>query len=114
MIVHQIDAAGGNVIMTPQMRGGAHRWPPGWVAQLHSHDGADEVFAFLQGTCEISVEDETRVVRAGEFVFVPAEAKHTLKNIGEDDLIVFLVVAPHRQPTHTFYDAAGQRVTPRQ
>jgi mannose-6-phosphate isomerase-like protein (cupin superfamily) len=113
MIVHQIEAAGGNVVATPLMRGGAHRWPPGWVAQWHSHDGADEVFAFLQGTCEITVEDETRVVRAGEFVYVPAEARHTLRNIGADDLIVFLVVAPNHQPTHTFYDADGRRTTPR-
>lgn len=114
MIVYQIAAAEGNVIMTGQMRGGAHRWPPGWSAQWHSHDGADEVFAFLQGTCEISVENETRVVRAGEFVFVPAEARHTLRNIGDDDLLVFLVVAPHRQPTHTFYNERGERITPRQ
>jgi quercetin dioxygenase-like cupin family protein len=113
MIVHQIEAAGGNVVATAQMRGGAHRWPPGWVAQLHSHDGADEVFAFLQGTCEITVEDETRIVTAGDFVFVPAEAKHTLKNIGADDLLVFLVVAPNHAPSHTFYDAAGARTTPR-
>ena len=113
MIVHSIEAAEGNVIATPRMRGGTHRWPPGWVAQAHSHDGADEVFAFLSGTCEITVEGEARVVTAGEFVFVPAEARHTLKNIGDDDLVVFLVVAPNHEPTHTFYDAAGQRTTPK-
>jgi mannose-6-phosphate isomerase-like protein (cupin superfamily) len=113
VIVHRIDAAEGNTIKTDHMRGGAHRWPPGWKAELHSHDGADEVFAFLQGSCAITVEGEQRVVGAGEFVFVPAEAKHTLENIGDDDLIVFLVVAPNHHPTHTFYDAQGQRTTPR-
>jgi quercetin dioxygenase-like cupin family protein len=111
MDVYRIDAAEGNVITTGRMRGGAHRWPPGWVAQVHSHDDADEVFAFLQGTCEITVAGETRILRAGEFVFVPAEAQHTLRNIGDDDLIVFLVVAPNHEPTHTFYDEARRRMT---
>jgi mannose-6-phosphate isomerase-like protein (cupin superfamily) len=113
MRVHQIAAAEGNIIKTDRMRGGVHRWPPGWQAEWHSHDGADEVFAFLAGTCEITVESETLVVGAGEFVFVPAEERHTLKNIGEDDLLVFLIVAPNHQPTHTFYDAQGNRTTPR-
>ena len=40
-------------------------------------------------------------------------AVNTLKNIGDDDLVVFLVVAPNHEPTHTFYDAAGQRTTPK-
>lgn len=113
MRVHRLDGGEGNVVKTERMRGGAHRWPPGWVAQLHSHDGADEVFAFLQGTCEIDVDGESRIVRAGEFVFVPAEARHTLRNVGDDDLVVFLVVAPHREPTHTFYDGASRPTTPR-
>ena len=95
------------------MRGGAHRWPPGWTAELHSHDGAEEVFAFLRGTCEITIEGETRTVGAGEFVYVPAEARHTLRNVGDDDLVVFLVVAPNQEATHTFYHADGSRRTPR-
>lgn len=110
MMVYSITAAEGNVVQTPQMRGGAHRWPPGWVARRHSHDGADEVFAFLQGACEITVGDETRTVTAGEFVFVPADVTHTLRNVGDNDLIVFLVVGPNRQPTHTFYDEQDRRL----
>ncbi len=111
MYVLRQDEAEPTAVWTDLMRGGYARWEPGFECDYHCHEGADEVFVFLAGQCEITVEGETRVVTAGEFVFVPAEARHTLKNIGDDDLVVFLVVAPNHEPTHTFHDAAGQRRT---
>ncbi len=112
MIVYEQAAAPGarNSIVTPLMRGGYQRWEPGRAARRHSHDGAEEVFVFLEGECEITVGDETRVVRAGQAVFVPAEVPHTLRNVGSGDLVMFLVVAPNREPTHTFYDEQGTAI----
>ncbi|MDP6667644.1 MAG: hypothetical protein QF357_09645, partial [Dehalococcoidia bacterium] len=53
----------------------------------------------------------------GEVLYVPAEQKHELANVGEGRLEVWLTVTPNVTPTHTFYeeraDGTWERITPR-
>jgi mannose-6-phosphate isomerase-like protein (cupin superfamily) len=75
--------------------------------EVHSHQDAAEVFLFLAGQCEITVESETRVVSAGCTVYVGPDEKHKLKVFGDEPLLMFLAVMPNHQPTHTFYRPDG-------
>jgi quercetin dioxygenase-like cupin family protein len=56
----------------------------------------------------MTVEDETRAVKAGSTVYVGPCQKHVLKAIGDRPLETFLAVMPSHELTHTFYNPDGQ------
>ena len=99
------------------VRGGMWFLDAGDTASYHSHDGAPEVFVFLRGTCDITIEGKTERVGAGDVVYVAPEMKHGLANPGADRLEAWLTVTPNVTPSHTFYDelpdGTWERVTPR-
>lgn len=101
---------------TSLVRGGALEFPPNLECDFHSHDGAEEIFLFLEGNCCITVEDEVADVGVDDIVIIPQEYKHKLKS-GADRLLMWLTVTPNRKPSHTFYDlqpdGSWKRKTPR-
>ena len=55
---------------------------PGYVAPSHTHPG-EEIIYVLEGTLEYEVEGTPPVtLKAGDVLFVPAEAIHVAKNVG--------------------------------
>jgi quercetin dioxygenase-like cupin family protein len=50
----------------------------------HFHYG-EEIIYVLEGTLEYEIEGESRTVKAGEALTVPAEAVHSVKNVGDVD-----------------------------
>jgi quercetin dioxygenase-like cupin family protein len=48
----------------------------------HFHYG-EEVIYVLEGTLEYEIEGEKRTVSAGEALTVPAQAVHSVKNVGD-------------------------------
>jgi quercetin dioxygenase-like cupin family protein len=48
----------------------------------HFHHG-EEIIYVIEGTLEYEIEGETRTVSRGEALTVPAEAVHSVKNVGE-------------------------------
>jgi quercetin dioxygenase-like cupin family protein len=99
------------------VRGGMFYLDEGKIATYHSHDSAAEVFVFLKGECDAKVDGKTERFSAGEVLYVPAEEKHELANVGEGRLEVWLTVSPNVTPSHTFYeeqpDGTWKRTTPR-
>jgi mannose-6-phosphate isomerase-like protein (cupin superfamily) len=95
-------------VWTGHMRAGYARWEPGFECDYHCHQDADEVFVFLAGQCEITVEGESQVCGPGETVYTSPGQRHKLKAIGPDPLVMFLVVAPNHSPTHTITYADGR------
>jgi len=54
----------------------------GVTAPEHSHP-SEEIVYVIEGVLEYQVESEPpATVKAGEVLFIPAEAIHTVKNIG--------------------------------
>jgi quercetin dioxygenase-like cupin family protein len=54
---------------------------PGVESPKHSHPG-EEIVYVIEGVLEYQVEGEPpATVKAGEVLFIPAEANHTVKNI---------------------------------
>ena len=52
---------------------------------------------FLSGTGDITIEGETAAVSTGTVSLVKAGQKHSLRNLGGDDMIVLTVYDPPRQ-----------------
>ena len=99
------------------VRGGMFFLDEGKVAAYHSHDAAAEVFVFLKGECEANVQGLSERFSPDDVLYVPAEQKHELANIGDGRLEVWLTVTPNVTPSHTFYEkqtnGIWNRITPR-
>jgi quercetin dioxygenase-like cupin family protein len=55
---------------------------PGYVAPRHTHPG-EEIIYVIEGTLEYQIEGQpTATVKAGDVLFVPRGAVHSVKNIG--------------------------------
>jgi mannose-6-phosphate isomerase-like protein (cupin superfamily) len=84
-------------------RGGVTVWPVGGSGLIgdslgpvmHVHDGASEIFFFVSGRCRLEVGNRDEVFEPGDFVLVPPEVPHNLWNAGDDELLVFWMVAPN-------------------
>jgi hypothetical protein len=46
-------------------------------------------------------------------IVVPPRTRHAVRAVGDTPGAIYLSVAPHVEPTHTMYDAAGDCVPPR-
>lgn len=51
------------------------------------HFKRSEVWVIVKGTCQVKVDDVIHYYREGDVVLIPKKAKHSIKNIGIDDLI---------------------------
>ena len=88
---------------TEIQRGGATVWPQrghGLIGDrlgpvMHLHDGASEIFYFVAGRCRLEIGNAEAVFGPGDFVLVPPGVPHNLWNGGEDELLVFWIVAPN-------------------
>lgn len=83
--------AGG--LVWPRGASGLHGDPLGPL--MHAHDGASEVFLFLEGSCRFEVGNLSYDVGPGDFVYVPPEVPHNLINAGDSDMWVFFTVGPN-------------------
>src|SRR5690349_21009017 len=88
---------------TDLKRGGATVWPRGEKGLigdslgpiLHLHDGASEIFYFVDGRCRLEIGNSEEFFEPGDYVLVPPGVPHNLWNAGDDDLLVFWLVAPN-------------------
>ena len=80
---------------------------PGHRLGTHT-DSAEEILLCLEGTAEVSVEDEQGRLSAGEMAVVPAMVPHGLRNVGEETVRVVgffssnVVVSTFDQPMMPF------------
>ena len=96
-----------NVYVSPKLRGRFLRHEPGEVGPFHSHDVGDELFLILGGQCEFEIDGERAVLGPGQLCVARAGQKHEVRVVGDEPMTMFLVVAPHIEPTHTFWEADG-------
>jgi mannose-6-phosphate isomerase-like protein (cupin superfamily) len=55
----------------------------------------DEIYYVLSGTGELTMNDTTSVVGPGTSILTRAGSSHGLKQLGEDDLVIFIVYSKH-------------------
>jgi quercetin dioxygenase-like cupin family protein len=73
---------------------GLNCFEPGQEHAPHAHAGQDKLYVVLEGDAEIQVGDEIQSVSAGGGAFAPSGVMHSVRNRGEQRLVVLAVLAP--------------------
>ena len=69
------------------------RVQPDGMTYLHRLTSS-EVYFFLKGTAEVTINDETAVIGASQAVYVPPGASQRITNVGADELLFVCIVDP--------------------
>ncbi len=67
---------------------------PGEDIGEETHDGIDQVLTFVAGAGEAVIEGESRPVKTGSIVVVPAGTLHNFINKGGEPMKLYTVYAP--------------------
>ena len=67
---------------------------PGTMIPMHVHEHEDEVFKVLEGQMELTVDNKTTILHAGDLAFGPRGVPHTWKIVGDQKAKVILSVFP--------------------
>jgi mannose-6-phosphate isomerase-like protein (cupin superfamily) len=77
--------------------------PIGETSQLHSLT-TSEVYYILSGKGEMYIDDEVQEITSGDAVYIPPNAKQSLKNIGDEPIVFICIVDPAwRKEDETVY-----------
>lgn len=110
------DDPSGTMVALPQVRARfIRREPNAPLGGFHTHEESDgvETWVVLEGAVKFEFEDRSVVATAGQAVFALPGEKHRISCAGNEPAVYFLTVSPHRAPTHTHYDANGNRLPTR-
>lgn len=105
-----------NLIVTPELRSRFLYMPSGVKTNLrdkaaaHFHDLGYEIFLIMQGRVRGIIGDEEGILEAGQLCIAAPYQPHAFEVIGDEDVVMYLSVTPHIQPTHSFVDSSGVRL----
>ena len=105
-----------NLIVTPELRSRFLYMPNGVEVDLknkasgHSHDLGYEIFLIMQGKVRGLIAGEEGILEAGQLCIAAPHETHAFEVIGDEDVVMYLSVTPHIQPTHTMYNSDGDRL----
>ena len=102
-----------NIVITPEIRSRFLKFEPGTGGSAHSHDLGHEIFLVLEGQAEFDIDGEKAILGPGEMCVAYADQMHEVKCVGDKPITMYLSVTPHLEPTHTSWDAAGNKLPPR-
>jgi mannose-6-phosphate isomerase-like protein (cupin superfamily) len=71
--------------------------PPGGEIGEEVHDANDQVLSFVSGLGKAVIEGDSKQVKAGDVVVVPAGVKHNFLNDGPNPLVLYTVYGPADQ-----------------
>jgi len=84
---------------------------PGRAHERHVHPDSEEILYFLSGEGKQTIGEETRSVRQGELVYIPAGVEHSTENTGWAPL-QFLAAYGPPGPEAAIRDAEGSTIHP--
>jgi mannose-6-phosphate isomerase-like protein (cupin superfamily) len=67
---------------------------PGQSQKAHAHAASDKVYNVLRGTGRFTIGDEEADLGPGHAVIARAGVPHGVRNEGEGDLVLLVVMAP--------------------
>ena len=97
-----------NLFVTPQIRSRFLKINPGDIHDLHSHDLGHEIFFIIEGELLFYIDGSEQTVKSGQLCIAKSGEIHQVKNQTDQDVIMYLSVTPHIQPTHTGRDKNGK------
>lgn len=80
--------------------------PNGGQVPWHNHR-QEEVYVIIDGTGEMCVGDERRLLHAGEAVYIPSDEYHQLTNVGDEPLQMLYCYAPAGDVDHWRQELEG-------
>jgi mannose-6-phosphate isomerase-like protein (cupin superfamily) len=80
--------------------------PQGGQVPWHNQD-QEEVYFILEGTGEMCLGEERRVVTGGQAVYIPPKVYHQLTNIGDTPLRMIYVYGPAGDVAHWRQELEG-------
>src|SRR5919199_905425 len=83
-----------NLFETPRFFCDVYCLEPGQVQKPHRHDGADKVYAVLEGEVLARVGEDSAALAAGAAVLAPAGIDHGIENRGPARAAVLVFMAP--------------------
>lgn len=60
----------------------------------HQHKIQEQIYHVLEGEGLMELDGERRVVRPGDFIFIPPGVEHAIYNTGRQDLTFFVITTP--------------------
>jgi mannose-6-phosphate isomerase-like protein (cupin superfamily) len=76
---------------------------PDEATQRHYHARTEEIYFVLKGSGRMEVDGETKMVRPGDAVLIPAGAWHQLENNGSSELRILCSCAPPYADSDTYF-----------
>jgi mannose-6-phosphate isomerase-like protein (cupin superfamily) len=67
---------------------------PDGGAREHYHLQMEEVYYLLKGQAQLTINDDTRIVKPGDAIVIPPGARHKIVNIGASDVVMIVACAP--------------------
>ncbi len=101
-----------NLLVTPQIRSRFLKMAVGQYNEGHTHDLGHEIFLILQGQAEFVIEGKKATLGPGQLCIARTDEWHSVENVGDDEVIMYLSVTPHIQPTHTRWSEDGEKLPP--
>jgi mannose-6-phosphate isomerase-like protein (cupin superfamily) len=83
------------------------RIPAGGSTQEHYHPRAEEIYFITAGMGRMRIEGETREVKPGDAIAIPAGQRHKLWNTGAETLRLLCCCAPAYEHTDTVITETG-------
>jgi mannose-6-phosphate isomerase-like protein (cupin superfamily) len=77
---------------------------PDEATQRHFHRATEEIYFVLKGAGRMEVDGESRIVRPGDAILIPAGAWHMLENNGTSELRILCCCAPPYSHDDTFFE----------
>ena len=77
--------------------------PAGGDIGEETHDTIDQILFFVKGEGEAVLSGESKPIKKGDVVFVPAGTLHNFKNTGQEDLKLYTVYSPPAHPDGTVH-----------
>jgi len=83
-----------NIFDTERMFCDVYCFEPNQTQTAHAHQGSDKVYYILQGTAEIRIGQETRVLSSGHAALAPSGIEHAVRNPSTERSTVLVFMAP--------------------
>ena len=80
------------------MLAGIMHYKQGAASPYHMHKNCEHFYFIIDGNASVTTAHGTRALKPGDLVFIPAEARHSLKSVG-GPLFYFELQAPNRFKT---------------
>jgi len=70
------------------------RWLSTFQVPAHFHKTHSETFYVLEGQVEWTVDGETRVLQAGDAIYIPPNTVHSVRVVGGKDMLTLMFYEP--------------------